>query len=237
MAHAHIGLILDSLKHLGTEVDITTTLLTPYPEHVMQLSNIHKLRISLFALYRAHARFYNTSPNKWHTFVRNMLILANRRTKKIKFTYTLTEKDGVPNYTSDCAYDIIKFVNEINMSNYTFEFFPDFKYINCVPSDVAKRVSNFISILQDNVNFKLYTIETKKIQFCTVAEHRIYVKNNGDCYPCCNTGGEIGQDVPEETFLGNIDHRPVSDMSQVQLHVNNPTCNNCTKKFYKLMEY
>jgi len=237
MAHPDFDKILNYMEANNVDIDITTTLLTPDMKLVERLSGISRIRVSLFALYDNHSYFYNCSPKKWQIFMSNIKRLSILRDDVIKFTYTLTEKLGRPNYSMHAAHDLIKFVRESGISKYRFEFFPDFKYINGIPKKEKKQMDSFFRQIDGYVKHKSYDIETKNIRTCSVPHHRLYVKNNGDVYPCCNAGGELGQSLPEEVLLGNIDTHQIEGMSNsVITGIDNPICNNCTKKFYQLME-
>jgi len=236
MTHPDFDKILNYMEANDVDIDITTTLLTPDMKLVERLANICRIRVSLFALYKNHEYFYNCSPKKWQIFMSNIKRLSILRDDVIKFTYTLTEKAGRPNYSMHSAHDLIKFVRESGISKYRFEFFPDFKYIGGIPKKEKKQMDSFFRQITGYVKHKAYNIETKNIRTCSVPQHRLYVKNNGDVYPCCNAGGELGQSLPQDALLGNIDSNSVKWMSLTHLCVDNPICNNCTKKFYQLME-
>jgi len=233
LTYTNIDVLIRQMKQNGCFVDITTTLLSDKANVIKSLECIDRLRVSLFATYDLHTYFYNT--DKWDVFVKNIKTIKNWN--RIKFTYTLTEKKGVINYSKSAANGIINFVKETKLTNYVFELFPDF--IN--DKFTKKRTENvvqFIDVLLSNgINVEYYPIFTKNITICTVNKYRLYIKNNGDVYPCCNAGGEIGQDMPQEVLLGNIDMHSIDYLTSKKLiNLDNTACNRCTRKFYKLME-
>lgn len=230
LTHPDIINMIDFLTKDNMVIDITTTLLTPDVRVLESISSIEKLRLSLFAVYDDYKKFYNV--DKFDLFCKNLEILRRSRSKTIIFNYTFT--DG--NYTEESAKDLKKFVSTLSGLDYIFNFFPSINYVSEISTEEKSKIKKFLSNIS-SINFNFYGFELRKMTKCTVHSKRLYVKIDGSVYPCCMSGGEIGQDLQPQLLLGNIDTDSLSSITSTALNnLNNIICDNCTQKYFNLME-
>jgi radical SAM protein with 4Fe4S-binding SPASM domain len=233
--------IIDMIFYIKTKtnsvLDITTTLLSPDPEVIRYTSLADILRVSLFAVYDEYEKFYNTK--KWSLLCNNLKRL--QYFNELIFNYTLVSgKNNYSNYSKEHALDLVKFVKNHVDFMYIFNIFPsiDYKSPN-LSYDESYKISCFLDILNgEDINFSYIGQVYKKMSSCSVNSKSLYVRTNGDVYPCCMAGGEIGQELFPELLLGNIDKDSMDFLTTKKLtNLNNITCDYCTPKYWRLQNY
>ena len=202
---------------------ILTTLLR-YNKSVEVCDNI---MISLSAVEEYYEEYF--SVNHWDKFKRNFTILADYR-KDIVINCTISKALS----THKSLIKLVMFLNEHKASIKFVQFFNAMgKSSIDVDVFMFRRCLNYL-----HIPFELeLDSHGSKQNKCIVAKETMYIKENGDIYPCCMAGGEIGQNLLKELKITNIlrDERYLPQMlSNPITSLSNNICDHCTPKYLKL---
>ncbi len=212
---------VEFLKNSNIQVSIATTLLTKSMEVLETLSIIDELRISIHGFYDEYEKFMGV--NKFERFTKNLDTLVSLRKSSCMLSYTFVKSGRHTNFSYGSWERLKTFLKEYPIE---VEFFPMHNNWNKIE---LSRMHNFTNIN----NLQLY----KNQYHCAVHDRKLYVKYNGDVYPCCMAGGEVGGTPASEVYLGNIDRISIEEIQRKKLiNLNNEICRKCTPKYYKLME-
>lgn len=212
--------IVKYLKENGATSRVTTTL--TYPDDVISktLNDVDILRVSIHGVYN-HYRIFHGS-NNFDRLLKNL-----KSVNTLTYYYTLIKLENLRNYTEVFATNLIKFYKEYP---HPFEFFQ-------MHGTEIMETDAFFQILHDfDIPFTYTPNVSVKRSTCTVMSEKLYVKDNGDVYPCCMAGGEVGNSLERQVLLGNIDTETLRKMCSKKLTgLDNPICDNCTPKYSRLM--
>ena len=207
---------------------IVTTLLR-YNEVVEQ---VDELTVSLSAVNDYYNKFF--VGGKWNLFLDNFNRLCNHRTDII---INLTLSSAMS--TEDSILQWIDFINQYRAYIKEVRTFSSLTYDDRSFIDVENlfmkhmdKVKVFLSLLWGS--------EVKPQSTCHAMKEELYIKHNGDIYPCCMAGGELGQDLIKDLRIGNIFYNTFEEIEvalQTPLrNLNNPICGKCTPKYYQINE-
>lgn len=233
-----LGKFIEYAQSMSIEVDVLTTLLAPVTRIIDDYAKADKLRVSLSNVGDLYQDYFNVP--HWDRFVRNLEYLNSITNKTIHTNCTLYKG----NATEEAAINIIEFMNYMVTHGMKIHgaFFHSLHYGDHKPDYDQYAVTDMYNfLLEKHALFTYDTVAglvTHKMSKCNVAGKKMYIKTNGDMYPCCMGGGELGQDTYDELKLGNAyDMFNTGDHSYNILldNLNNPTCNQCTPKYYSLM--
>lgn len=232
LTHSYILDMILYTKQKDAILDITTTLLSEDVEVIRCTSLADILRVSLFAVYDEYEKFYNVK--KFDLLCSNLQRL--QYSNRLIFNYTLVS-GRKNNYSVEHANQLVDFVKTYINFNYIFNIFPAINYSSPLLSqDEKDEISDFLHVLKTNSIIFVYIDQVyKKMSSCSVNSNSLYIRTDGDVYPCCMAGGEIGQELFPELLLGNIDKNSMqSIISKKLVNLNNQTCNYCTPKYWRL---
>ena len=79
----------------------------------------------------------------------------------------------------------------------------------------------------------------RKQILCHINKFHAHIKRNGDVYPCCMSGGEVGQSLQDYFKLGNIFKEDIKDIycrnydkfKGINL-ADNSICKECTMRYF-----
>ena len=229
LTHPQIIDFIDYIENRRMKVDITTTLLTPNKELVERVSKVDTLRLS-FSTIANFDRFYGV--DKYVLFCKNFDTVCEIRKNGFIINYTFVE--SFKNYKYIDSNLLTRFLIYSPEFKGRVNFFPEIKYNVEWSQEEKENVENFIKDIK--VPHEYFDFTLKKMTKCTIHNKHLYIKVNGDVYPCCMSGGEIGQDSVDELFLGNIDSDNIKEIMSKKLeNLNNYICDKCTPKFFNNM--
>jgi MoaA/NifB/PqqE/SkfB family radical SAM enzyme len=169
---------------------------------------IDNLRISLSAV----KQFYNTYfqiNNKWFDVVDSNLRLLLDNGKHLRIDYLLSERTC----RKEQLAEFINYVNELT-EIYGAKRVGRVTYIKELGSAYKGDVTEALAELRhlekfnSNSDFALtrYIEEQNKPlpPKCLIARYHMFVKSNGDTYPCCVSGGEVNENFDARLKLGNM---------------------------------
>lgn len=230
---------VDTLEKLDLSFECTTTLLTTHKTKVMALVDCDDLNISLSAVGSEYEKFFNVK--KWGLFDSNMKLLKKYRHKLTTINCTVSRE----------TMNILTLRNVIKYIMSSLEFYPPSVEINFFPAiyygseswteSEKFKMRQIFDALYDNyyVN-KLLDFSEHKMSRCTIPQVECYVQVDGSVYPCCLSGGELGQLLQEELYLGNIFKDDIVEMHEKMQkpleRLSNPICDRCSQKYLKKME-
>jgi radical SAM protein with 4Fe4S-binding SPASM domain len=233
----HFPFIVNHLVENKITASITTTLLTKDKENLSALLNLNSIiKVSCSAVGENFNSFYQIDNKYFDLMTENMKFLRNNK-RRFSVNYTVF-KD---NYQKSAIRDFVDFINQFSPHYVTF--FPAIG--NDVERFEEKVVSNIASIkhlmkFKSNVSTIAKHFERRKIKtkVCHANKFTAHIKYNGDMYPCCMTGGEVGQKLFSNFLMGNIFHEDIRkiyrnkyEMFEDRKILNNPVCDDCTERY------
>lgn len=251
-----IGIVMDKLEDLKvssirltgydpmSNPDLISHLTTNYPHFTYKILttllrwdpvilDCDEIGVSLSGV----GRFYNEyfKGGKWENFHKNFNMLTRNR-HNIFINTTITE---VLN-SQERIQELVQFLNAYQDDIKKVNIITSMTYGRKDPKAFEEMVHNELKNLQ-NIHLKVLPMDDVKEQsICHVGKERFYLKGNGDIYPCCMAGGELGQNLLPELKIGNIFINSIDDLRKrlaSSLIVNNNICKNCTPKYYKINEH
>jgi len=220
------------------KTSITTTLLTEKISHISLLKNMN-VKLSLSCVEDEYKNFFQIDNNWFKLVKRNLDILRNLK-KRFSVNYTIFDK----NYSVSSIEKFVNFINPYHPNYVTF--FPALNYKE-VPEKIQKEIVENFKKLSSIMKFKsnARTIEKHFIRrkerkniVCHINKFHAHIKRNGDVYPCCMSGGEIGQELLDMFKMGNIFEEDIQtiyernyDMFKGKNLANNPICKECTQRY------
>ena len=233
--------IVQHMRDLKIYTSMTTTLLTKKKDVIEALLNVQKFKLSLPCVGDEYHNYFCIPDKNFDTVKANMDFLREHK-RKFSVNYTIFDK----NYGLK---SIMKFINFINpyKPNYV-TFFPALEYDH---KDSKAVVSNFKACrsfceFKSNIDtiekhFKRRKERAKIV--CHINKFHWHVKRNGDAYPCCMTGGEIGNDLDPQFLMGNLFEQSATeiyvgkfDMFKGKNLAKAGICANCTQRYLMLNE-
>lgn len=218
-------------NNANSKFKMTTTLLRYDP--VVEL--VDELMISVSAVEEYYKDFF--SVDHWDRFIDNFNVIASARSD-IEISCTLT--DALLSRTEP----LVKFVNFIKEYSSSIKCVKFFDAITYGSSENKLNKDTFIEYINSsNIGTSVefyWTDNCVKQTECYVTNETMYIKHNGDIYPCCMAGGEIGQDLLDELKVGNIfDY--ISRPEELKLllkkplvNLNNYICSSCTPAYLRV---
>ena len=241
MANSELPDFLVMCRKEGMHTDVLTTLLGP-EWMIPYLANSDIIRVSLSNIGRNYHRYFGV--HKWPLFMRNFSALIEERSK-------VFDKTIIVNYTifSGNAYysEISAFVAFINVMQklhnikFIVHFFPAMEIIGSRNYDAVMIHEMYENELKSAEFAHVLTKDNFSVQMhsCDMGRRHWYITTDGDIYPCCMSGGELGQRRHKELLLGNIYTSSIEELGdESSKHLSNlcnPTCSNCTPKYFKQM--
>jgi len=235
---------LSAVRMLRMESEMTTTLLSPNIGVINDVTIVDDLNISLSAVGKGRYKsFYKV--DKWNLFDKNFRFLLKERKKPVTVVYTISK--------INCGFEdfkeFIRYINSMLHLKHDLHvvFFPEIRYDNPWTQDMIDYVENlFEAAALDSVRFSyeyIHDYTGKCIHQCFIPREEVYIKWNCDVYPCCLSGGEIGQPLLEELYIGNL----VKDGTKHVMercetfstrYLDNLICDRCSNKYVnKLSKY
>jgi molybdenum cofactor biosynthesis enzyme MoaA len=228
--------LTEDIHYLKIKKVINTTLLAQEISAIELCALYDEVIVSLSAVGNQYQSFFGV--DKFHILDKNLRTLTAISSGQVTLNYVVTKMNcDMESLNAFFDYVMSLFCQK---SILQIMFFPELKYNDEVYSQesINEINDNVIKIQDDFIRSGITTIYTpsfggKKINKCSVMDRRLYIKSNGDVFPCCNTGGELGQKIYEECCLGNI---KTFDFKTTSISVNNSVCSRCTPKYYELMK-
>lgn len=231
LSNHNIATIMGSSR-LETQFTMLTTLLSP---HLAPAVICDDLRVSLMGTYDNYTKYH--CGGDWDLFNVNFNKLCEVRDDIKVYTTVIPEffNEGLIEQT-------VQYINDHKDNISEWSIFPSSHLRGVDPNmtlslyekarlDILRSVEVPFVFDYDNV--------THNVNRCNVSRKTFYVRFNGDIYPCCMTGGEVGDLLPE-LKLGNL-LDPEFDTfhgikSRVLTDLNNRHCNACTPKYFQLIK-
>lgn len=231
--------IIDECKRLGIYVSITTTLLTTNQDKLNALLKVNKFKVSLSAVEDEYSNFFGID-NKFFRAVRKNMRWLNNNKKKFSINYTIFDK----NYSVTSIKKFINFIKDYKVNYVTF--FPALEYSHKKAEKIVKnfkkcsKLTTFKSNI-DTIEKHFERRKDRKTIICHINKFHWHIKRNGDVYPCCMTGGEIGQKLNKMFLLGNIFKEDVKKIYKREYDIfkdknlaKNDICKSCTQRYLML---
>lgn len=216
------------LRNLDFEFKILTTLLRINPAVYIA----KHLMVSLSATHEFYHEFFKVK--KWELFVDNFDTVSLQR-KDIELNVTLTD-------VLMRVKPMMKFVDFVNSRSSSIQRVQFFNSMNHAYQHELSRedFKYFASKLLMPWDVE-WSSDGAPQRSCYVSRETIYVKLNGDVYPCCMAGGELGQNLVPSLKLCNIfdfesDIPALKAILDAGLpHIpKNKICDHCTPKYIKI---
>ena len=239
-------LTYERLQHLTQEIHywnikkvINTTLLSANLDDIVTCALYDEVIVSLSAVGDKYEEFFGV--DRFHVLDKNLRSLLAITSGKVTINYVVTKDTR--------REDLFKFTEYMNsikhfgLGKLNVMFFPELRYDDYWDNWPTDQMDCWLAgfkykLLADGIPTTWTpSFKGKKIDYCCVFKQRLYIRSNGDVHPCCNSGGEIGQTVYDETCLGNILKDDINALidNKAFIKVNNEVCNRCTPKYYRLM--
>ncbi len=233
--------IVELCKQLGIYVSMTTTLLTKKKENREALLNVDKFKVSLSAVGEEYHKFFGIDSKNFN-IVRNNIDYLRENKRKFSINYTLFEG----NCTEESLMNFINFINDYKPNYVTF--FPalereHFNYLDMLANlGKCSKYCRFKSNI-DTVSKHFARRKPRTRIICYINKFHWHIKRNGDVYPCCMTGGEVGQHLSDRFVLGNIFKQDAEDIYRDSFDIfkgknlaKNEICKSCTQRYLMLNE-
>lgn len=241
MANEALPGYLMMCRNKGMSTDVLTTLLGP--EHMIpHLAHSDIIRVSLSSIGKDYHRYFGV--HKWALFMRNFASLMEERSKvhdkKIIINYTIFS--GNANFAAiDAFVSFINTMQKLHDVKFIVHFFPAMEITNSrnydpalvheMYEDVLHSAEFEYALTKDNFSVSMHS--------CDMGLTHWYITTDGDIYPCCMSGGELGQRRHKELLLGNVYTDSIEELSKEDnkrlKNLCNSTCSNCTPKYFKRM--
>ena len=228
MSNPDIALIIDYIKDKGQKVDMTTTLLGGLPENY---EIIDGLAVSMLGVEHAYSIFHGA--RTFDKFLVNLKCFQDVVYGVFTLNYTFAIHEKEANFTDGNIFAFFDFCKSHLHPYASIHLFPAIRYDRDYTTEELAQMHKFYmytKYLSNPVTYFNQGLRMKK--HCPAADQSLYVKLNGDCYPCCMAGGEIGQDLLPELLMGNIDTGKLKSITKVDNYI----CDKCTPKYYALKE-
>ncbi len=226
---------VDIVYDEGLQCEVTTTLLTKKRTKVAALGIVDDLNISLSAVGSDYEKFFNVK--KWDLFVINFCELMGIRggNKITTINYTITRET----LDQDVFRRFILFMGSYVSNRLEVNIFPAIYYDRPFTEEEKKKILQIYGGIEHGFNL-IYDFSEYEMHSCTIPKAELYVQVNGDVYPCCLSGGELGQSLESELLIGNIlrgDQTVLFERTQKPMTgLNNQICNRCSQKYVKKMK-
>jgi radical SAM protein with 4Fe4S-binding SPASM domain len=238
LANRFDAIVRECLKN-GITPSVTTTLLTKNEEHLKALLKCSRIKVSLPTVNERFKDFFCIDNSNFET-VKNNLEFLRKNKKRFSVNYTIFDK----NYSLDSIQEFIAFIN--HYSPFYVTFFPALNFEHTKCEEIVKNFLACSNLTKFKSNIK--TIKKhferrkpRKTVICHITKFHAHIKRNGDVYPCCMTGGEVGQELLKEFKLGNLFNESISEIYARSFSIfddknlaNNEICKNCTQRYLDL---
>jgi len=221
------------------QTSIITTLLSQSASVNAALLNTDILKISLSAVGHNYSSFFGIDRSYFNLFDHNLRMLKQEG-KEFEIYYTI--------FDGNCSLK-----ETTNFINYIYKFNP--KKVHFFPAmfkehdreqlkEVLKLIEN-TATFDNNSSRVLEAFDLRdnlKDIKCHINKFHMYIKSDGRIYPCCMTGGELGQSIDDDIFLmGNAFTDNITGIYKKNygmmrnLDTNNcSACKDCTFKYKRL---
>jgi len=219
LTYRYFNSLVKYIKSKGMEVSVTTTLLAKNIAS-KKLHLVDNLAVSLSAVGKHYNKFF--IGGDWKLFKHNLSTVEQH----IRINYTI--------YSNNISVkEIIKFILFCNGKDVDVVIYPMIDYDGYKWGKMIHVKFKVLLMLLARFKYKYIPEYTKtRRTSCNVENNECYVKYNGDIYPCCMAGGEIGQQLYKELCLGNVFTDDLDEVfSKKLMNLDNPTCSNCTQKY------
>ena len=241
MANDNLPEFLVMCREANMKTDVLTTLLGA-AWMIPHLAHSDIIRVSLSNVGKNYHRYFGV--HKWPLFMRNFSALMEERSKIFDKTIIINYTIFSGNAQQAEIDSFIAFINSMQKLydvKFIVHFFPAMEIISSRNYDVelvhemyedSLKSAEFEHVLtKDNFSVNMHS--------CDMGLRHWYITTDGDIYPCCMSGGELGQRRHKELCLGNVytsSYAELSDEHSKRLkNLCNSTCNNCTPKYFKQM--
>lgn len=226
--------IVKILKDLGVFIEITTTLLSDDKEVINALLSVDKIRISLSGVGKFYKDYFSIDNSNFNLVDQNIKTLLKNE-KHIEIHYLLSvltcDEDRYLEFNNYLNYLVKKFNrDDLFEVKYTKEI--GIKSIEN-PEDVLIQYGGN-SKFKSNIEFAMNRYkDEKEIELpekCYVHNFHMYVRTNGDVYPCCITGGEVQKEGYKQVYCGNLLNDNILNFKEIYTPKNGP-CSQCFNKY------
>jgi len=220
------------------QTSIITTLLTQSGAARNALLDTDILKISLSAVGHNYTSFFGIDRSYFNLFDHNLTFLK-QNDKEFEIYYTIFDGNCDLKHTTD----FINYIYKFNPKK--VHFFPamfkehDRKQLE----EVLKLIEN-TATFDNNASRVLEAFDLRdnveNIK-CHVNKFHMYIKSDGSVYPCCMTGGELGQGTSDVFYMGNIFRDRLTDIYKKNYGMMRlidvskcKACKDCTFKYKRL---
>lgn len=213
-----------------------------YNKVLDSLKNFNSIKISISAGNKENYRKIHGS-NYFNDVVSNIEYLNKKLKKKVSINFVVTDET----IEAGNLVDFIRMINTLKITGVTFfpalstpmkmEFLKEFKNLEKIVSGLNCR-SNF-----KNLRYHLRERKKEHTVPCYISLFHVHIKTNGDVYPCCMSGGEIGQKLSQTLKMGNINEESISEIYKKNKNItknlgmkiyNFDFCKECTGRYKRI---
>ena len=226
-------------KKQKIKASITTTLLTKNEDYMTALLDVSPIKVSLSTVGDEYHKFFGI-PDKNFNVVKKNLDFLKENKKRFSVNYTIFED----NYSIESLTNFIEFMNDYKPSYVTF--FPALMFDHPEAKEIVRNLKEVSSLC--NFRSNILTVgkhfarrKPKENLVCHINKFHAHIKNNGDVYPCCMTGGEVGQNLNKKLLLGNLHNQSMKNIYKKKFDIFegvNMTkfdeCKECTQRYTML---